>query len=155
MKLITHLFFFFLFKNENHERQNLICWWNLKILWVTYTLYTLSFLDFLEFLIKWINLVWKSVWLLLWVEIMTSVENWFLCSHKMAISFSLHPISPEKWRPCFSQALTDEILFVIHADCQGCLFQEMKQASLLPISVIKHLHKLLKHTLTQRNGQQI
>lgn len=96
----------------------------------------------------------RSVWLVLWVEIMTSVENWFSSSHKMAISFSWHPISPEKWRPCFSQALTDEILFVIYADCQWCLFQEIKQTCLLPISVIKHLHMLLKHTLTQRNGQQ-
>lgn len=159
MKLITQLFFFFSLKNENHERQNFIHWWSLKILWVSYTMYII------HIVVPWLSRILNKMDIhsikeclvaSLGRKKMTNVENWFLCSHKMAISFSLHPISPEKWRPCFSQALTDEILFVIYADCRWCLFQEIKQASLLPISVIKHLHMLLKHTLAQRNvGQQI
>lgn len=65
----------------------------------------------------------------------------------------LAPYQPWEMEALFLPS-SDEILFVIYADCQWCLFQEIKQTCLPPISVIKHLHMLLKHTLTQRNGQQ-
>lgn len=107
MKLITQLFFFFSLKNENHERQNFIHWWSLKILWVSYTLYTLSFLDFLEFLIKWIYLVLKSVWLLLWVE-----KKWPM----LRIDFSVHTRWPFHSLCTLSALRNGQALFLPSSD---------------------------------------